>query len=116
MEITYTQKGGLLLSQPGHRPGRSSGCREIRSNATAVLERASTWSLWSALDRGQADAAPGGDQRYSLYANRPHCQAAAEGISCAGQISGPPGLCRAYEQPYYDGRGDDSPRPHLYLT
>ena len=109
-------KGGLFLSQPGHRSGRSGGRREVWANAPAILERESAWGLWSALDRGQTDAAPVGDQRNGLCADRPHCQATAESLSSAGQIGRPSGLCRPYEQPDRDGRGDDSPRPHLYLT
>ena len=99
-------KGGLLLSQPGHRPGRSSGCREVWSDAPAVFERESARGLWSALNRGQADAAPVGDQRYGLCADRPHGQAVAENLSRAGQIGGPSGLCRPYEQSDRDGGRD----------
>ena len=55
-------------------------------------------------------------KRYGFCADRPHCQTVAESLSRAGQIGGPSGLCRAYEQPDCDGRGDGSTRPHLYLT
>ena len=74
--------------------------------APAIFERASARALWCPLDRGQADAAPVGDQRNGLCADRPHCQAAAESLSRAGQIGGPSSLCRAYEQPDRDGGRD----------